>query len=800
MMKTYLYIVAVSILLPLLMSCQSVKKARKQMDKYNYTKAIELLKKDGEKGKQHDAALPLLAECYRMQHDVLNARSAYAKVVSLPDAKPESFLYYAQALQSTGNYTKAREMFQLYSEKNPSDVKAKRFVAECDSVLGPWKGKTSEYEVKPAKNINTGQSEFGPAFYEGQLVFASDFRQNPAEGKKYGWTGHGYLNIMKSSPEDKDDFWGNMQAATSFDSKFNLSYHDGPAAFSSDGNSIYFTRSFYGKAKREGLYKTNLLKIYYASKTDGKWGDAKPFFLNSKDYSVGHPTLSADGQTLYFVSDMPGGQGGTDIWKCEREGDTWGAPVNLGTTLNTSGNEMFPTMRADGVLFFASDGLPGYGALDIFSTRKENGSWTTPVNLHPPINGSFDDFAIAFAPGAKNGFFSSNRLVGVGSDDIYAFRMAETPAPVLPAYITGVVKDKTTMKPIDGAIVFLLNPSTGNVKILKTGIDGVYKTVIGKPDDYVIKAMMPNHIADCIPFTMTVIIPGTTTKVPDELVLDKLVINKTFRIENIYYNFDKYNIREDAKVELDKLVTIMNENAIDVELGSHTDSRGSFTYNDKLSQNRAESVVKYIVGAGIDKNRITAKGYGEHQLTNRCADGVDCTPEEHQANRRTEFKVTGFTTADTRQEYDLSKFTAEDIIPVYMFDQNFFANCLRNVVVEKPKTNTSSIIISAPVQNKVQAESEKKLEKTKIKTKPDVIIYKVNLYALSVEKSLKDPEFKNLDNVQMYLEDGKYKYTSGAFSTYQEAEKYKNKLIRLGYEDAFIVTFSNGKRIKSSPY
>ncbi|MDO9254148.1 MAG: OmpA family protein, partial [Bacteroidales bacterium] len=290
-----------------------------------------------------------------------------------------------------------------------------------------------------------------------------------------------------------------------------------------------------------------------------------------------------------------------------------------------------------------------------------------------PINGSFDDFTIAYATGDKSGFFSSNRPEGVGSDDIYAFRI---PQPVLPAFITGFVKDKTTMLPMAGATVFLYDPSTGNVKALKTGADGMYKAVVVKPSGYVVKAMMPNYIADCSPFDLNEIIPGTTSTAPRDLLLEKLTINKTFTIENIYYDFDKYNIRDDAKTELDKLVQIMNENPVNVELGSHTDSRGSVSYNDKLSQKRAESAVKYIISSNIDKTRIIAKGYGEQQLVNKCADGVICSPAEHQANRRTEFKVTSLTVSATvPDQFDPTIYSEGQDLFAKMLPVDFFGNC-----------------------------------------------------------------------------------------------------------------------------
>lgn len=674
-MKKIKFVLLMSIGLAALIGCQPVYKAQKKMDKYDYAKAIDILKKAEKKEKTHNAALPLLAECYRMQHDILNAKATYAEVVTLPDAKPEAFFYYAQALQASGNYVKAREMFLAYSEKNPSDSRGKRYAAHCDSVLGPWKNLVPGFEVNHVNNINTDQSDFGPAFYNGDLVFASDFNNNPAEGKKYGWTGRGYLNLMKSSPAVPGDFSGDMGSVSAFDTKFNQPYHDGPATFSTDGNSIYFTRSFFGKAKREGIYKTNLLKIYYAEKTDGKWGEVKPFFLNSKDFSVGHPALSPDSKTLYFVSDMPGGQGGTDIWMCKREGDAWGKSVNLGSTINTSENEMFPSMHPDGTLYFASNGHPGYGSLDIFSSKNENGNWSTPQNLQQPINSSFDDFALAFAPQAKGGFFSSNRPGGSGSDDIYAFRLAQ-PAPVQPAFIAGLVKDKATMQPLAGATVFVYDQANGNVKVLKTNADGAFKTQVSKPGDIMVKAMMNNYIADCLPVTLSSVVPGTTNSVPRELVLDKLVINKTFNVDNIYYDFDKYNIRKDAVPQLDNLVRIMKENAINVELGSHTDSRGSFAYNNRLSQNRAESAVKYIVNAGIERSRITAKGYGETQLVNKCSDGVQCTAAEHQANRRTEFKVTGLTNPQVNpDQFDPGVYSEGQELNVKMLPADFFSKC-----------------------------------------------------------------------------------------------------------------------------
>lgn len=699
-MKSFIFLLTFCIAIPAVMTAQSPTKAQKQMDKYNYTEAIEILKQDTADKALRSQALPLLAECYRLQRDIANAKSTYALLAALPDASAESFFYYAQALQMTGDYEKARLMYLKYSDRKPYTIRADIFAAHCDSVLGPWKGKFSGLEVKNVETINTAGSDFGPSFYKGDLTFASDFINVPGVGKQYGWTGRGYLNIMKAHSIKVGDFWGSMAPPTEFDSVFDHEFHDGPATFNSKGTCIYFTRSFFGKARLEGRYKTNLLKIFYCYKIDGTWTEEKPFFLNSTEYSVGHPALSADGQTLYFASDMPGGIGGTDIWMCKRDGEAFGKPVNLGSTVNTNENEMFPDLGNDGVLYFASEGHPGYGGLDIFKTSVVNGGWTTPENLHPPVNGSYDDFAITFIPGSKGGFFSSNRPEGSGSDDIYTFRVPLPPPVVIPppvvvippvvvpppvvipepvfvpSLVSGLIKDKNTLLPLAGATVFLYNPATEKVNVLKTDSVGIFRTKIETPSDYVLKAMIPNYIADCIPFPVKELKTGNNMVVTRDMVLDKLTINKTFRIDNIYYDFSRAEIREDAKPELDKLVRIMKENAIIVELGSHTDSRGSFGYNDTLSQNRADSAVYYIISSGIEKNRITAKGYGEHQLTNKCSDGVNCSFNQHQANRRTEFKVTGFTDAtDGSTRFNPEKYKEGEQLDSKTFPPGFFYRC-----------------------------------------------------------------------------------------------------------------------------
>lgn len=629
------------------LSAQPIHKAERAMQKYDYARAVTILKKAVEKDKYRNDAIPLMAECYRLQRDVLNAKAWYQEAISVAGAKPGVLLYFAQSLQATGEYSKAKEIFLTFSKHS---AKGLLFATHCDSVLGPWRNIKPSAEIKNVSNINTVASDFGAALYRGMLIFASDFLKQSGEDSPYGWTGRGYLDIKKSSPVIKNDFTRDMRSPMPFSPKLNQMFHDGPASFSPDGNTIYFTRSYKDKAKKEKGVKTNMLKIFISNKIAGGWSVPKAFIYNSTDYSVGHPAASPDGKTLFFASDMPGGQGGTDIWMCTLKNGLWSSPVNLGSVINSTENEMFPYVSEDGTLYFASEGHPGYGALDIFSSKPADGKWSSPVNLKSPLNSSFDDFALAFVPGTKKGFFSSNRPGGQGNDDIYSFKLIEyAPEPTVAViaeipkqeYISGVIKDKVTMKPLEGATAFVYNTRTGDVFVVKTDPDGRYELPAENLDDYIVKGMKPTYIADCLTINVSATDDITENK-PRDLLLDKLAINRTFRIDNIYYDFDKFNIRADAKPELDKLVTIMKENPINVELGSHTDCRGSFTYNDRLSQNRAASAVGYIISQGIDQSRITAKGYGEHQLVNKCADGVDCSEAEHQANRRTEFKITEY--------------------------------------------------------------------------------------------------------------------------------------------------------------
>ncbi len=863
MNKRYLVLLIAFILAGILAHAQ-INQADKLFKSYSYSLAIpqylKIAQKPGDPDRNY--AITRLADCYRLINDQLNAKAWYAKVVKLPNSESINWFYYGRALQSAQEYEKARMAFEKFDYLSPNDPRGKAYARFCDQALN-LEDKPAAFEIKHFKSLNSAQSDFGPAFYGDGIIFVSDRRQNFLEGKKYEWTNSNYLDLYFSTPKYLDEFFQDMNEPKSFNGKFNQTYHDGPASFARHDSLIYFTRAAKGKeGKDSDNFRTDRLKIFWSA-YKGSWSKTEPFFLNSDEYSVGHPVLTPGGDTIYFVSDMQGGQGGTDIYSCVWKNNEWSQPVNLGDKVNSFGNEMFPAIVGHD-LYFASDGIAGFGGLDIFKSTLSGGKWSEAENVGQPINSSFDDFAMILDSEGKKGFFSSNRPGGLGSDDIYACKRIDSrkiksaaqdktaknvvpcpPEDTLAVMISGVVKDRQTGKPVQGATVFLLNTVTGKAKVLKTGSNGEFKSVGTKGVLYVAKGMENNYLSDCLNFKIETTDTSRVATLPRDLQIDRLELNKIisinhmdYAIETIYYDFNKWFIRPDAAKELDKLVQVMKENPVMVELGSHTDSRGSWEYNQDLSQKRAESAVRYIVMQGIEATRITAKGYGESQPVNRCTDGIPCSAREHQANRRTEFKVTGFTKPDVNSVYDMNKFNDQEEIPAYLLDQDFFMDCLQDrkmaksygkaepekpsapeetkpapavktpAAVKKPVKETKPVApAQKPVteidQPKQQASSNKTKETlqpgTAVTANSGTVKYRVQIYALSRQKSLVDPEFEDLQDVQMYVEDGMYKYTTGVFNTHEEAARYRDVMIQVGFSDAFVVTFVNNKRIYISP-
>ena len=678
-----LLMLAIFILCNLQLSAQ-IKQANFFFEQFKYSKAIPLYKKainDKNLNIRKEATVRL-ADCYRLMNNAGEASSWYAKAVAFNDIDRINYYYLGMSLRTLANYDDAEKAFVSYFEKDPSDFKGKIYAQYCREIK-QWIGLPPSAEIKNASSLNSAYSDFGPMFYKDGLIFTSDRDIDMMSDKNYLWTSFGYLDLYSSKSVSPDDFWSGMTFPVKLSNVFNQPYHDGPASFTSDFRQIFTTRTVKNKSKKDSSdIRTDYLKIYSADLLDEKKVEYNPFPYNSDNYSVGHPAISADGKKLIFSSNKPGGNGQSDLYISELDNGKWSEPVNLGAELNTFGNEVFPFLANDSTLFFSSDGHLGFGGLDLYESQRKNGKWMEPWNLKLPLNSPYDDFSIVFNKGLTEGFFSSNRPGGRGSDDIYAFKNYQR-TPVEPKHlivisptICGYVKDKKTGLPIDSATVFLLNTSTSEVLILKTNPEGFFETPITKDASYVIKAMKNSYFDDCLNFSLPVEEASVKLKTPRDLLLDKYTLNQTFVIGNIYYDLDKWFIREDAKPSLDKLVNLLKQYPINVELGSHTDSRASSKYNLALSQKRADAAVKYLIANGIDSRRLTCKGYGESMLINKCADGVTCSEAEHQANRRTEFKITGINPSILdKKPFDPNIYKAGDTIQLQMLNDEFFKDC-----------------------------------------------------------------------------------------------------------------------------
>lgn len=659
-----------------------IKKAERHFKFYDYAKAIphllEAAKSDNPQIREK--AIPMLADCYRLTNNTGKAREWYEKAIEIEGADPIDYFYLGQSYRGLGLYEKAARAFKSFETVYPDSLDAGKFY-DYSIKIQEWLDLPTSGDIKNVQTINSRYSDFSPAIYKSGVVFTSDRRNDQLDGN-YGWTNFNYLNLHYTEPEYYNNLWSPMQPAEGMGQNFNQQYHDGPATFTSDFKRVYMTKTVEkDRRKDKDNIRTALLKIFYADIEDGEKLRFVEFPFNSKNYSVGHPALSPNNKSLIFSSDMPGGFGGSDLYVSTLEDGQWSEPRNLGENINTVGNEVFPQWAADSVLFFASDDRMGYGGLDIFrSLLLDDASWGGPENLKAPINSSYDDFGIVFSDKLSAGLFSSNRPEGMGADDIYAFKNLQFgTTPRLqepPLMVSGYVRNSKTLAPIAQSTVFFFDPKTNNVHIAKTDDTGNFKVPAELGRLYVAKAMKDSFRYDCLSFRTPGETTGNTIDLPRDLMLDQLMVNQITQVK-IYYDLDKWAIREDARPVLDSLVQFMQMYPIRAELSSHTDSRATTEYNYTLSQKRADAAVQYMVARGIDPFRIVARGYGESRLVNRCADGVACTEEEHQANRRTEFKITRIDpTLLNGKQPDLTVFQNGDVLSPNLLPTGFFGDCV----------------------------------------------------------------------------------------------------------------------------
>jgi outer membrane protein OmpA-like peptidoglycan-associated protein len=606
-------------------SCTNYHK--KQGDQYYehiaYSDAINHYEKVYRKNNDTEVELKL-ADAYFRTGKLDSSETIYKRAIERGSRAPKLYFNYGKVLMANGKHKEAADYFKRYLQVHNNDLVAKMLLTSCNSVIERYRD-TTLFELKPIME-DQFTSAFSIVEYQNGAIFVAD--KEVFRGRKQAaWTGNSYLDLYTM----RKDVEGNWMAPELLQGDVNGQFHEGPACFTKDGNTVYFTRSNYYKRKMViNQEEENNLKIFKATLMDGKWKNLEDFPYNSDDYSVGHPTLSEDGKTMYFVSDMPGGTGGTDIYKTILENGKWSKPVNLGNEINTAGNEMFPYVHTDGTLYFSSDAHNSMGGLDVFITYFNGTRWATPENLNYPLNSVKDDFGFSINKDQHTGFVSSSRTK---TDKMYAF---EKNPPTFTLY--GIAHEKGNTTPISGVIVEVTNAATKEVVSMVSDAKGNFKMKLAPETEYLLYCTK----FGC--FSRTDNISTKGLKYSEDFFADfevePIVIDKPIVLENIYYDFDKWNIRPDAALELNKLVRILKDNpTIDIEMGSHTDSRGSDRYNLVLSDKRAHAAVDYLISQGIEPKRLTYRGYGETVHVNNCKNDVPCSEEEHQKNRRTEFKV-----------------------------------------------------------------------------------------------------------------------------------------------------------------
>lgn len=610
------------------------KRADALYNSFSFVKAIDVYKEMLANNYNADYAKRRLGDCYSMLRDPENAAVYYKDVVKQEKVDPEYYLNYALALRALKKYDESNDMMKKYEQTGVVDSRIQNILKDENFITNIYKIK-QQYFSKPVP-FNSELSDFGATEQNNVITFSSSRDKGVGIKRTYSWNNQPFLDLFQVT-KDGDKF----SAAEKIKGDVNTKFHEGQDSFSKDGKTLYFTRNnFTDHKKGKDAQGTNNLKIYKATlDKDNKWTNIKELPFNSANYSVGHPSLSADGKILYFASDMPGGYGKSDIYKVSVDGDTYGTPENLGKKINTEGNELFPFVHSDGNLFFSSDGLQGIGQLDIFTTvLDDDNNIQEVINLGAPINSNMDDFSFFLNDTGETGFIASNREGGMGDDDIYGFDR-------IPLFaIKGTVTDAINKMPIQDAKIVIKDKDGNQIADLVTDAKGKYSINVDRETTYTLEASHPKYMAEPSKIGDTRNSKGKNFVIVDfelDPVQDVDVLAGV-NIENIYFDFDKYNIRPDASVELDKVADLMLRTypTMAIEIESHTDSRGSFKYNEALSIRRANATHAYLITRGVDPKRIKKyEGFGEYNLVNDCKDGIDCSEEAHQLNRRSIFKV-----------------------------------------------------------------------------------------------------------------------------------------------------------------
>lgn len=656
MKRSISYIFSILILLLSAYSCKQVKleDADRKFAQGEYFVAADMYRKiyrsiPVKKRELRGEVALRMAESYRLINNPLRANAAYANAVRYKVNDSTLNLQYARSLQKVGDYKQAARYYADFLKLFPDNKFALNGL-EGTKVAPEWKANPTLYTVKRMDLFNSNRGEFSP------MLLPPDYDQLYFTSNREGVIGDTISNITGSKLNDifmsRKDESGNWMKPEHLDSPINTSSDEGTTSFSATGSAMYFTQT-----KLDSV-NTSFPSIYASYRSSGVWGKGTKIEINKRDTTsvYAHPSITPSGDYIYFVSDMPGGYGGKDIWRASMVGDLVEFVENLGPDINTAGDEMFPYMRNDSTLYFSSDGHVGMGGLDIYKAEydKKSKGWKVE-NMKFPINSQADDFGITFEGNKESGFFSSNRGDGKGFDHIYSFAY-----PVITTIAEGYIVD-TDDEFVTNATIRVVGRDGTNMRFPGKN-DGTYKMDVKQGVDYVFLASAKDHLNTRMSLK-TIAIEKDSTYLLDFILTP---INKPVVLENIFYEFDKATLLPESKKELDGLIDLLNTNPnVTIELSAHADRKGSDDYNIKLSQRRAESVVNYLIAGGISKDRLTAVGKGKSEpktvtkaivkkydflkegdiLNEEFIEGLTSEQQEmaDQVNRRTEFKVLSIT-------------------------------------------------------------------------------------------------------------------------------------------------------------
>ena len=632
-MKTlYTLVFVLSITIGAFAQGSKLNKADKKYDKYSYIDAIEIYEKVAEKGYKSAELFEKLGNAYYFNGELDKASKWYGELFALnQEVDSEYYFRYAQALKAEGNYEKSNQYMELFAQKT-NDTRAKLFqenkdyLTDIDAVSGKY--------TMDKTDINSEFYDYGPTFFGKQIVFTSSRSEGNQYSKIHEWTKQNFTDLFVASIDNE----GKLGSVENFSKTVNTKYNESSPVFTKDGKTMYFTRNNYNDGKkRKSDDKVIMEKIYKAELINGEWTNVKELPFSNDNYKTAHPTLSPDEKTMYFASDLPGSFGNSDLYKVSIDSNgNFGSPENLGPTINTEGRETFPFVDADNNLFFASDGHPGLGGLDIFEAKANKNSFEKPVNVGKPLNSPMDDFGYITNKDGL-GFFSSNRDGGTGFDDIYTFT-------VCTHTLSGLITDIDTKEILLNAKVILFDDKMNKISETTSSDKGAYSFKVECNKKYYVRAAKEEYETTEKSF-------GPVTKTGESKLDIELKRNifpvevgtdlaKILDVSIIYFDLDKWNIRPDAAEDLEKIIAVMNQypNMV-IDIRSHTDSRQTHKYNELLSDRRAKSTLEFMVKNGINRNRLTAKGYGETQLVNNCSDDVPYKKKKQKKNRRSEFIV-----------------------------------------------------------------------------------------------------------------------------------------------------------------